>query len=407
MSSFSAQSGFILQPNGRLARAPSGTLRTGPAVSANRAHAGSAARQQVLLITVLEAALLSDSERPVDTLSAVVYGAPELAQTADNMNRNIRLLRGLRISRAITCLLAIAASGCEDIDWLWWQGSGQRRPSERRVLYQKAPMFARSTVPESVPPAAAPDQTQRSAPLAPPANVDLYQLLLLSEPSSVAMPDNIRAVRLRHATAGELGRLIEYLYIPAGPGGTDGRYFLVYESPEVWAAAAAFALQLDVPALPAAPSDPPAEPGVAFEQAVGRFYHLNGQGARGARACGALVETFGRLAADDRLDAPLQWAAAMLAGGLAVNWQNDLEAAQRFFTLAQAQTTGGSPEELMAWAKYAEALTLAGDIPAARLATLDLLSRCAKLGRAYAYQKAHAQALALEQRLAGAQASQK
>jgi hypothetical protein len=92
----------------------------------------------------------------------------------------------------------------------------------------------------------------------------------------------------------------------------------------------------------------------------------------------------------------------MLAGHACSDWLRDADGALRFYTLARNRAGAGSPEELMAGVKIADAHAQKGDIAAARQANLDLLSRSAGLSNDFVYRRAHARALEQEQELKNA-----
>lgn len=362
-----------------------------------------------------------------------------------------RAVSGMVVAAVFGVAVVVATAGCEGIDWLWWQGTGQQRPSQpRRVIRRTAPtltgqapvrptddrpstdsMAARSSSIESddsitrSEPASRDDSVSRNEPLGwnapaqrdkpiapaestrsvsldspraassepPPDGGDsFYQLLLLSEPSGAPAPDNVRQVQLRNARAMDVGAIVESLYVPVGPGGTDDRYFLIYESPAVWVAAQEMCRYLDVsPALDdsAAASDPAVE----FEHALSRYYRTTRAGGPSKTDAQSLVTALSKSVLNTSLDRRLQWAAAMLAGQACIEWLQDTNGAVQFFMLARNRAGAGSPEELMAGAKLADTYAQAGDVAAARQANLDLLSRSASLSNAFAYRRAHGRAL--------------
>lgn len=339
---------------------------------------------------------------------------------------------------AIAAITLASSLGCEDVDWLWWQGTGQQRPAQpRRVIRRTAPTLTGrapvrppdapertddvtepATLASETPPPdpmtapAAPARTttgqtaafstRPSAPAPPPDGGDaFYQLLLLSEPTGAAAPDNVRQVQLRNARASEVGAIIESLYMPVGPGGTDDRYFLIYESPAVWVAAQEMCRYLDVPAdLPLTPIA--GDPAVAFEHALSRYYQLSRSGTPAEADARSLVSALSKSVLDASLDRPLQWTAAMLAGAACVDWLQDTEGAVQFYMLARNRSAAGSAEELMAGVKLADTHARAGDIAAAHQANLDLLSRSASLSSSFAYRRAHGRALEQETQLSKA-----
>jgi hypothetical protein len=327
-------------------------------------------------------------------------------------NRARRLLRAARCGcLTIGIASGLLGAGCEDVDWLWWQGTGQQRAAQpRRVIRRTAPTItgrtpvrpADETTSPSAEEAPAAEPARAAAPAPPPdGGESFYQLLLLSEPAGAPAPDNVRQVQLRHARAVEMGAVVESLYVPVGPGGTEDRYFLIYESAAEWVAAHEVCRYLDVPA-DGGESAAANDPGVEFEHTLSSYYRAIRSGAPSESDARTLVAALSRTMLDSSLDRKLQWTAGMLAGHACSAWLRDAEGAVRFYTLARNRAGAGSPEELMAGAKIADAYAQQGDIAAARQANLELLSRSAGLSDAFVYRRAHARALEQEEQLKSA-----
>lgn len=351
--------------------------------------------------------------------------------------------------RVVCCLPVLAAvlmaavSGCEDVDWLWWQGTGkQKPPAERRIIRRPSPAIrGQRPVPEvdnteppprpesddafaddssggmnfalkdtradssspfedTPPPAPAPrsDTTVSTTrilpePAAAPPDDEFYQVLLLSEPSTAQNPSNIRTVNLKYARAGDVGALLEQLFIPVGPGGSENRYFLIYESVDVWTTALGIAPQLDVAASPNGAGGSGAKAG--FDAAVAMYYAVYDSPGRRRSEAATLVDKFNVAIVNTSLPAPLQWVAAMAAGHIATDWMQDTDGAIRYYTLAQHRAVPRSPAQLMASVRLADVYERAGRNNDARKTYEELLSACAAHSDAFAYRQAHGRATKL------------
>src|SRR5690606_5688060 len=98
--------------------------------------------------------------------------------------------------------------------------------------------------PATQPPAATlPAQSPTAQPVV--STRAFQQLVLLSEPGPEDPPPGVQYLRLNRAAAGDVGRLVGWLYVPAGPAGSRDRFCLVYPSTIEADAAARLARELD------------------------------------------------------------------------------------------------------------------------------------------------------------------
>jgi hypothetical protein len=180
-----------------------------------------------------------------------------------------------------------------------------------------------------------------------------YRLHLVSGPEAASISprgasDSIACVKLIDASAEQVGRLLAELYPPLGPGGTEHRYYLVYQSPALMKAAARLAAQLDlwIERLPTGPHPGPAE---AFGQAVPLYYELVRRGGDSALAK-EVVGRFDLAAGSAEVADRLRWVAAMTAARVRADYLADAEGQAAALRAAREVVPGNSLESFLAGA---------------------------------------------------------
>ena len=181
------------------------------------------------------------------------------------------------------------------------------------------------------------------------------RLVLLSgsaaESGDVArdVPENdMRTVRVERASAREVGRLIAELYPPVGPGGTEHRFYLVYQSAEVMDGAAELAVRMDVDAADISTGGELA-PLEAFATAIPLYYELLRRRVDD-RLAEELVARFEYAANAEQVPALVRWASAMIAAQLYIDYRADPTSQKRALLLASVVAPNDSLESFLAQA---------------------------------------------------------
>lgn len=268
-----------------------------------------------------------------------------------------RSLLGLAGPLALTVFLA-AAGGCDDVS------TDLDRLPQRPVRPAPVPLAQASqpaTAPTSPPPVT--EQPAQRAPTAPPSapaepepaapaaiTASYQQLVLLSEPMPEDRPQGLQFVPLKHAPAQELGCVLAWLYLPAGPAGSRDRYMLLYPSLIEAEAAVHAAADLDVPPVKEETNAVQAQTGAeAFALGVGLLYREAPEERLSAQRLRRAERLLAQAIADKTLPSARRWAAGMIAGNIATERLRDLEAANRHFAAAAELCQSGSLEQMATW----------------------------------------------------------
>lgn len=301
---------------------------------------------------------------------------------------------------AIACSFAV---GCEQTDWNWdpqWWQKPRRviRPTDPRAMESDPP--ARSdphTVNVSRPTSRtdAPDAPPTPTPVAdvpnpvstPTRASPFRRLFLISGAKAPERGSADAIVRLTQTTAESCARLLESLYVPTARLGSAEQSYLMFEESDAFDAARTFAAQLDAPIVKAAvnETDGPA----LFRSGVGMFYAVLDEGPLAARALiqGA-DQRLAEAADSSSLDGRLRWAAAILAGRLALDFRYDYEAAGRHFKKAAELSDDASIERMTARGWMADTLVKLGNETEARSVFESIVSEFARWPRSPAVLRA-------------------
>lgn len=193
-----------------------------------------------------------------------------------------------------------------------------------------------------------------------------YQVVLVSGSTPAEGPPGLLNVGLQHGSARAVGELIGALYPPAGPGGTERRYTLVYPTRIESESAAALAETLDIEASSDAAEPVPADAGEAFRFGLGLIYSTpighEREIERLQVAAAALEQVFraGDAAVDRR------WTAGMIAAHLYRHRLLDYAKTESLLRAIQAAEGVDDLESLSARFAWARALVQIGQAKAAR-----------------------------------------
>ena len=309
-----------------------------------------------------------------------------------------------RLHKLALGILAFTAGGCGNVDWnwdaTWWQPPRRTvRPIRPTSAPAGQPEFAYGTrsggysspgastagqspldspsgtgpgnfaaaggtgnapsIPPGPPPVRPPEPSTPQGPPKPSTADDIrtqsfYQLYLASSAAAEEPVPGTARIILRQADPRSASAMLEVLFPPMGRSGSGRESYLIYEQREEFDAARAFAGNLDVTEN--------GEPGGgAFSTGVGMFASILKQDAAVDKS---LVKNCqGRLseaAKNPSLDAPRRWAAAVLAGRVAMDYTYEYPLAIDYFTQAESAAAAGSIEQMVARWWTADALVLQG-----------------------------------------------
>ena len=230
--------------------------------------------------------------------------------------------------------------GCTDLEWDW--ETGKWYPKEPVTTSKRRRVAPASTRPARRPPGAVaskppagPDDRSGAAFKTPrPAGPEdasaggFYRLYLVSGPESVLAPaefarENTEIVQVTRASASQVGGLLAELYPPVGPGGTEHRYYLVYQSPLSMRAAAQLAVQLDL-GIEGIATGADLEPLEAFRTAIPLYYELTRRGS----VLKPVDEVIARLelaGGSEQVGERLRWVTAMMIARIQEDYRADPE----------------------------------------------------------------------------------
>ncbi len=203
---------------------------------------------------------------------------------------------------------------------------------------------------------AKPDQTLLSGWPDEPVEVQTFLRLMLLSGSAAedgdvapdARENDMRTVRVERASAREVGRLIAELYPPVGPGGTEHRFYLVYQSAEVMGGAAELAVRMDVDAADISTGGEIA-PLEAFATAIPLYYELLRRRVDD-RLAEELVVRFEYAANAEEVPVQVRWASAMIAAQLHIDYRADPTLQKHALLLASVVVPSDSLESFLAQA---------------------------------------------------------
>jgi len=331
------------------------------------------------------------------------------------------------LAAAALGVLCFGLGACQDIDWDferlhwrwdWWNkptrrpirpsGQGTARPdrnaepapAESRV--EPAPRTA-----EGPGPAGQPFVEPRRPGVSPAASIvapsAFYQLILLSERGPAAGPGRTKYVRLKHVSAEAASKALAWLYAPIGRPGQETRRTLIYQSGALWAAAAEFAPNLDVPVIDEPPPTLPIDPREAFAKAIGLFayvYRMNPPQPVDLAKLDQVNKLLNVTATANAADPCLRWAAAMLAGQIQAEAQFDFQGAQQSLLVAQGQAGPETVELMMTLFARAEAYSQDGQTDQARKLYQQIVNQFPRFRDSEVYRRAQ-KAVQAGQRSAG------
>ncbi len=203
---------------------------------------------------------------------------------------------------------------------------------------------------------AKPDKTLLSGWPDEPVEIQTFRRLMLLSGSAAESVDvesdvpesDLRTVRVARASARAVGRLIAELYPPVGPGGTEHRFYLVYQSAEVMDGAAELAVRMDMDAADISTGDEIA-PLEAFATAIPLYYELLRRRVDD-RLAEELVVRFEYAANAEEVPVQVRWASAMIAAQLHIDYRADPTLQKRALLLASVVVPSDSLESFLAQA---------------------------------------------------------
>ncbi|MBX3393918.1 MAG: hypothetical protein KF841_00980 [Phycisphaerae bacterium] len=156
-----------------------------------------------------------------------------------------------------------------------------------------------------------------------------YHLYLIADGSRAGEVDrNEASVSFKHVNPRTAGALLEMLYVSMGRSGSSEEIYLLFEQPDEFQRALAFANRLDVSSDPGGTSDP-------WREGIVSLVALIEQGALVDRT---LIEVCERQFAEvvDGTSSPveLRWAAAIFAGKVAADYRYDYPGARAYYMKA-------------------------------------------------------------------------
>lgn len=278
---------------------------------------------------------------------------------------------------ALCCGVSLGLIGCFDLEWDWdtWKwypkepttitkrrrvapastSEARRRPEAQRRETASSPDSHRR---ETASTSDAPRRSESKPPVrlgSTPASLSgFYRLHLVSGPGSAtesveSAGQDMEMVQLAVAKASQVGRLLAELYPPLGPGGTEHRYYLVYQSPVAMRAAARLAVQLDVGTEGMA-TGADLEPLEAFRAAVPMYYELTRRGGGSSTLSDEVVARLDLAAGSDQVADRLRWAAAMMAVRIHADYHADAAAQSEALATARRVVPADSFEAFLAGA---------------------------------------------------------
>lgn len=278
---------------------------------------------------------------------------------------------GVWLGGAVGLAMLCISGGCEDVALNLGTPPRQTpKPAPAALRPATRPENAappRNTAVTPPPPAVAPE---------PPVEVSFQQVILLSEAAPADAPPGTRYVRLSSGGAREVACVLSWLYLPCGPAGTDTRYCLVYPTAREADMAARRAAEIDVASIVDARVETPTSSEVNFGRAVGLLYGADPARPADRERLKAASSLLDLVHADAALPRWTRWAAAIIAGTLAMEQTYDFEAAGRFLAAAENLAEPGSYEQMAAWYAQARAHVQDGRPAAARAILGRILSQC-------------------------------
>lgn len=208
-----------------------------------------------------------------------------------------------------------------------------------------------------------------SRPAGTPGMRPFYHLYLIAGGSKRSDADrNEASVSLNHLNPRSAGALLEMLYVSMGRSGSTEEVYLLFEQPDEFQRALAFANRLDVSADSPGTSDP-------WREGIVRLVALIEQGALVDRS---LIEPCERLFAEvvDGASSPveLRWAAAIFAGKVSADYRYDYSAARAYYMKAVRFAKADSIEAMTAEWWRADAFRQEGAMAEANEAYDELLN---------------------------------
>jgi len=247
--------------------------------------------------------------------------------------------------------LLVLAMGCGDVEFNWGTQPIKPRPAgppAGRTVGESPPAGQGgdgATAKASPPHAQAPAAPRSVSPGQPShTRLQLYQLVLLSQPGPAKGPPRLRHVRLKNARARDVARVLDILYLPSGPSGTDHRYTLVYPTALELDLAGDAAVQLDVAAAGEQP--PSSEPGTLWSWGLAQAFQILDDPAVPGERVRRAVDSLRVAASSNTLGRLQRWAACMVAGELLAHRLYDYAAADAVYEEAERHAEPGSYEQM-------------------------------------------------------------
>lgn len=278
----------------------------------------------------------------------------------------------VRMAAGIALASAVFASGCGD------QGNwpDADRSDSRPIRPSPPSPVVVTTQPVT------PVQTATAAPRGQPlgGQTDLIRVDLQSPLPRDASDELPGRVVLRHVAARPCARVLEMLYPPLASGGSQDRYYLIYQDRASADAAAGCVAMLDRP--PATHKGAEAE----LDRGVRALMDLAAQVVPPeSRELTACLENLRQAM---RSDGRTGWAAAMLAGRVEMEFRFKADAAREAFDIAEKKATAGSVEQMIALCAQAESCDMAGDAAGRRAVSERIVKSFSRHRTSHLYQRA-------------------
>lgn len=222
----------------------------------------------------------------------------------------------------------------------------------------------------------------------PEAPLQLYQLVLLSQPAPAAAPPGMVHVRLAHASARPVGELLQVMILPSGPTGTRDRYTLLYPTRSETELAEQWSRRLDINNINIDYINEAQFELADYQTLIGAYYHID-QISK-VEQQNALWEAL--IAGMDRFSRQGQgeqaWSAAVLAADLSARHFYQYQQADRLLRQGQQKVLAGTYEQMVCWYRRAVYARKDGRVEQARKLLADLIAQFKKYRDTEIYQRA-------------------
>jgi hypothetical protein len=218
--------------------------------------------------------------------------------------------------------------------------------------------------------------------------VAYYRLVLLSGADAPRPAGGVEYVALAQSRAGDVGRLLEIIYVPTGPTGTDDRYTLMYPTRTELTAAVGWAKALDFPVIEADVQAGPQGGEACTIFALGVLYGTSEGHPQAMRRYRLAIECFTRALHDADVDITYRWVSGVMAGWLLNEYFGDVDGAEQRLVAAQKLTPEGAYERMVTLYQRARVSVAAGRADQARVLLAVIMDKYAVISASETYQRA-------------------